>query len=281
MDSLFEEYSQIALESAIKDIKNNVRYEGVEDVRVEKEPSIQVFKNDFRGQYRPDHVLYKGDDAVCVFDSKYYAEKDPTVDSYGRSRMISYAYLLDIDEMAFLCPNISQTEKRLRGTNARMSVLSSGDEFRIEQYHKSIKDHLKSLLEDYHKSSEFFGDLAEYPVCYPDIGEVQYDEISSRNVLRIGKSGLMAHKIVSELQKAEGSLAPRLRDGGNAKKGINNAKQELRSIINKHSNNYHFCIPLYEDDSDCDRLKMYFIETNQSGEIVDVSDPEKLEFSWD
>lgn len=174
MESLFEEYSQVAVERALDRIKEYDHLGSLEGVTAKGNHKIVPFGDEGAAYHEPDHIIKDGEETVCVLDSKYYAEgHDPVKDSPARSRLFSYAYLLDADRLAFLCPNLRPRRRQVEQTDAELQIVSAAGEFDLLSYNEAIKSYIQRVFVERHPELEPFAAIAEprNRLCLSDVKE--------------------------------------------------------------------------------------------------------------
>ena len=90
MESLFEQYSQVAIEDELEAIKGYDHLDQTENVSAVRSPTLQPFENESQVFHQPDHAVEEGDETIAVLDSKYYAEGKNPVKSGGSRSVIPY-----------------------------------------------------------------------------------------------------------------------------------------------------------------------------------------------
>ncbi|RDZ50443.1 restriction endonuclease [Haloferax sp. Atlit-4N] len=192
MESLFEAYSQVTLEGELAAIKSYDHTNAVTEVEMRDSPTVNPFDDEQDIFHQPDHELVReSDTTLAVIDSKYYAEgKDPVRKSGSRSQLFSYAYLLDTDELGFLCPLLEPRERTVVQTDARLSVVSPQGEFSPADYRAAVHEYLFSVLQQYEPVLEIFHTLADpfddrsysdgFPsLCLTDVTVADLSEVRS------------------------------------------------------------------------------------------------------
>lgn len=162
MESLFEEYSQLVLEDELDALKEYDHVDAFADVSMRDSPVVTPFVDERDIFHQPDHELIRGEDTLAVLDSKYYDEgENPVRKSPTRSQLFSYAYLLDTDELGFLCPLLDPEERTVAQTGARLSIVSPKEgDFEPAQYQAAIHEFLYSALVPNEPVLEIFKTLA-------------------------------------------------------------------------------------------------------------------------
>jgi hypothetical protein len=166
MESLFEQYSQVVIEQQLERVKSYDHLSELEDVTASRSPSVKPFDTETDVYHQPDHALERGERTIAVLDSKYYAEgHDPVRESPSRSRLFSYAYLLQADHLAFLCPLLDSKRRRITQTGAELTVVSPTGEFSLDAYHEGVYEYLHGVLVTDYPQLEAFRAVAENELC--------------------------------------------------------------------------------------------------------------------
>ena len=162
MESLFEEYSELVLEDELDTLKEYDYVDAFANVSMRDSPVVTPFVNERDIFHQPDHELIRGEDTLAVLDSKYYAEgENPVRKSPTRSQLFSYAYLLDTEELGFLCPLLDAEKRTVAQTGARLSIVSPGEgNFDPETYRAAVHEYLYSVLVQSEPVLEIFKTLA-------------------------------------------------------------------------------------------------------------------------
>jgi 5-methylcytosine-specific restriction endonuclease McrBC regulatory subunit McrC len=167
MESLFEQYTQIAIEEELSTIQSYDHRDRIENVSAVRSPTLQPFEHEPQVYHQPDHAIEEGDDTLAVLDSKYYAEgKDPVKASGSRSRLFSYAYLLDTPHMGFLTP-LGETQSRtVTQTGAELRVVAPEDsQFTLDGYHDALQAYLHHALATHYPELEVCRAVEEHALC--------------------------------------------------------------------------------------------------------------------
>jgi 5-methylcytosine-specific restriction endonuclease McrBC regulatory subunit McrC len=158
MESLFEQYSQVAIEDELEKIQGYDHLDQVENVSAVRSPTLKPFDQEGSIFHQPDHAVEEGEETLAVLDSKYYGEgKDPVVSAGSRSRLFSYAYLLSTEIMGFLAPLTEPKKRKVAQTGAELEVISPKKNlFTLSAYHDCIHGYLhKTLSEEYPELEAF------------------------------------------------------------------------------------------------------------------------------
>nr|WP_255479240.1 hypothetical protein [Natronomonas sp. LN261] len=115
-----------------------------------------------------------------MLDPKYYAEgHDPVKESPSRSRLFSYAYLLHADRLAFLCPLLEPTRRRVAQTGAELQIVSPEQSFTLDGYGDVVQNYLHDVLVTRSPELEAFRAVAENQLCLDGIEEADLSDATS------------------------------------------------------------------------------------------------------
>mgnify|MGYP002762445568 CR=1 FL=1 len=180
MESLFEQYSQVVVEQELSYIKSYDHLDKLADVTPVRSPSVNPFEGENKIYHEPDHAIQKGDETLAVLDSKYYAEgHDPVKESPSRSRLFSYAYLLDSDRLAFLSPLLPPKHRTVSQTGAELQIVSPADEFSLHGYDSAVNHYLQEVLVELSPELRAFRAVAENQLCLDGVEETALSEARS------------------------------------------------------------------------------------------------------
>jgi hypothetical protein len=116
--------------------------------------------------------VQEGERTIAVLDSKYYAEDhDPVKESPSRSRLFSYAYLLDADRLGFLCPLLKPRRRQVTQTGAELQIVSPAEGFSLDGYNAVVRDYLHEVLAEDHPELEVLRAVAENRLCLDGFDE--------------------------------------------------------------------------------------------------------------
>jgi hypothetical protein len=180
MESLFEQYSQVVVEQELSYIKSYDHLDKLADVTPVGSPSVNPFEGENKIYHEPDHAIQKGGETLAVLDSKYYAEgHDPVKESPSRSRLFSYAYLLDPDRLAFLSPLLTPKRRTVSQTGAELQIVSPPDEFSLDDYGSAVHHYLQGVLSELSPELRAFRAVAENQLCLDGVEETALCEARS------------------------------------------------------------------------------------------------------
>lgn len=107
---------------------------------------MQLFSDDTSLNYQPDHVLHDGDETIAVLDSKYYSSnKSPLQHNWARSRLFSYAYFWETEELAFFVPSGGSKTHPLNGKEGSLRIVAP-ESFNIEDYSEAIGSYFRDIF---------------------------------------------------------------------------------------------------------------------------------------
>lgn len=290
MDQVFETFTQITLEEEVErlnDLSNGFKGH----VNVEEEPTIQVFNDSTDASYRPDHVLKNEDEVVAILDSKYYSRhNDPSLIGDVRSRMFSYALMLDTTEMAFLCPFGETISRELNLRDGKVTLVRPGGDFSISSYRKSIREYLESHF-DIDRTIEELRDDLRYSVAHTDVSITELEDIYSSDTLQVGERDPTSF--------ARGVRRSAINKSNEIGRFDNVSKYKRRTLLQELKEklsleeDYNYCIPFFIPDSRNEdieseevdgnwrgeAIKYYFLRI-EHGELEKISEPDFVLLGW-
>jgi 5-methylcytosine-specific restriction endonuclease McrBC regulatory subunit McrC len=270
MESLFEQYSQVAIENELDAVKTYDHLDRVENVSAVRSPTLRPFESESKVYHQPDHAIEEGDETLAVLDSKYYAEgKDPVTSGGSRSRLFSYAYLLDTPHMGFLTPlGISRT-RRVSQTGAELQVIAPDDtRFSLEAYHEAIRSYLHDALSEQYPELDVYRATANHALCLDHSDASALEQLTNtegpfgfRNVyefsLRVVNAAADSlsryHKTKSDLEQ-EGEWT----------------RKQIRTHCADHSPETTTCVPVFRRERARERIDLYFVTQESDGTPADV-----------
>jgi 5-methylcytosine-specific restriction endonuclease McrBC regulatory subunit McrC len=278
MESLFEQYTQIAVEQELSAIQSYDYRDKVENVSAVRSPTLQPFDSEPQVYHQPDHAIEEGDETLAVLDSKYYAEgKDPVKTGGSRSRLFSYAYLLETPHMGFLTPLGEPRSRTVAQTGAKLQVVApETDRFSLEGYHDAVKTYLHDALAERYPELEVYRAVDEGELCldHPEASAldrltdtdgpfsfVELKEFSLRVINAAVDSLSVVHQTTSDLEQ----------EGGWTRK-------QIHSRCREHSPETTTCVPVFRRERGEERIDLYFVEQGADGEpkTITVEDGFKL-----
>lgn len=289
MDQVFETFTQIILEKEVKRLNNqSSAFEG--HISIEEEPTIQIFNDSSDASYRPDHILKNHDNVIAVLDSKYYSRhNDPSLIGEVRSRMFSYALMLNTTKMAFLCPFGKTISRELDLRDGKVTLVRPGGDFSIRSYRRSIREYLESHFDINHAIEEFRDDF-QYSIAHNDANITNFDDLYRSETLQIDKC--------DPLSFARGVRKSAIDKSNKVSRFDNIPKNERQRLLQELKeklaldDEYNYCVPFFvptsqnenigevDGDWEGESIKYYFLRIEQ-GEIIEVSEPEFVILGWE
>ncbi|QIB79101.1 hypothetical protein G3A49_13585 [Haloferax volcanii] len=289
MDQVFETFTQLTLEQEAKRL-NRLELSNIEgDVTVEEEPTLQVYSDDTVATYRPDHVLKETGNVVAVLDSKYFSEHlDPSQRKAVRTRMLSYAFLLDTTEMAFVAPFGDSLSRNLELRDGKVSLVRPGEEFSIPRFREAVRAYLESHFHIV-RPIEDLRDEIDPPIAHAEISFVNLDSLENYDQLNMDEAqkSLFASKIRKSVIQESDEVAR-----------FDNLSRSNRHDLLNHikdgmviGSNYNFTIPTFvesisgellegaDDDWEGEAIKYINVKV-EKGEIKDFSEPQFIQLKW-
>jgi 5-methylcytosine-specific restriction endonuclease McrBC regulatory subunit McrC len=266
MESLFEQYSQVAIEDELEAIQAYDYLEQTDDISAVRSPTVQPFEGEGKVYHQPDHAIEEGEETLAVLDSKYYAEgKDPVSSGNSRSRLFSYAYLLNTDRMGILTPLSDSIRRTIAQTGADLQVISPNRrKFTLEGYHRSVHEYLHETLLDGHPELEAFRAVADNELCLDGVDEMDLSEAKEMN-------GPFTLKDVKDfslriLKAAADEHSWNVRNRYDLEQDGDWTREQIETRCNDRYEHTTTCVPVFCRESGEEWIELYFID-NGSGEV--------------
>ncbi|MFC7193299.1 hypothetical protein ACFQL7_28255, partial [Halocatena marina] len=170
MESLFEEYCAFILKEELNKLKQNPTIRGLNGLTIEKK-SYQLFKDDdVTYSSQPDHVIKSGERPVAILDSKYYAkDTNPLKGSWSRSRLLSYGFHLETDNLGMIAPLAEPDSYRFAGRSGELAIISpEEDDFSTDGLRQAVRNYLRDHVGE-QEEMDVLRDLQNRPVCHPEV----------------------------------------------------------------------------------------------------------------
>jgi hypothetical protein len=276
MNDLFEKYTQIVLEQEIENIKSKPRYTGPESLKISANQTIQVFEDETTLNYQPDHVLHTSESPVAVLDSKYYGgEKGPLRDTYARSRLFSYAYFLEVSELAYLVPSGGTESHPIVDKEGSLTVIAP-DEFEVSAYSEAVREYFQDLLSEHIERDPLETDLERGIFPVPDVQCTAFSDVPGTEALRPTNVKKKSHRIIR-------NIADRYSDEVTHSRNVNWRKfsRDFSKMFNHHDGN-DYAVPIFipSSDKEPDRLLIHFLELTEKEEIKEAVICGPYEVNW-
>jgi 5-methylcytosine-specific restriction endonuclease McrBC regulatory subunit McrC len=273
MESLFEQYSQVVLESALSAVKSYDHLDAVADVTPVRSPSVAPFEGESEIYHQPDHAIEEGEETLAVLDSKYYAEgHDPVKESPSRSRLFSYAYLLRSERLAFLCPLLEPRTRHVTQTGAELRIVSPRDGFSLDAYDDAVRAYLHDLLAEANPELEAFRAVDENELCLDGADESDLSE--ARRM-----SGPFTFKDAREfslkvVKAAADEHSFNVRNRFALEQEGDWTREQIETRCRDRSEHVTTCIPVFCEEDGTEWVDLYFLQ-NGTG-AVEREGPLKL-----
>jgi 5-methylcytosine-specific restriction endonuclease McrBC regulatory subunit McrC len=269
METLFEEYSQVAIEQELQSISQYDHVDVLENVSAVESPHIKPFEDVGQVYHEPDHALEEGDDTLAVLDSKYYAEdKDPVRHSDLRSQLFAYTYLLGTEQMAFVMPLAAPQRRMVQQTEGELQVVSPETaNFDLDSYHRAIREYLHDVLACRYGILEAFRAVKQHHLCLD-----QYDASALHRVLEPGGpfdfsnveefSLRVINAAADTLSVQYGTREDLEQDGEWTRTQIETKCRDNRDAV--------CCIPVFRSGGQSESVELYFIYSDSSNTPSEV-----------
>jgi len=276
MNDLFEKYTQVVLEQKVDKIKTSPQYSGPDQLTVTPNRTIRLFQDDTGYNYQPDHVIQEGEKPVAVLDSKYYGgNKGPLSDSYARSRIFSYAFFLEVDDLAYLVPSGGSHKHRLNGRDGNLTVVGP-EEFKIENYENTLESYLRDLISEYLDEDLLMEDLNDNILPFDDFETERKYEIIGNDEFRPDKVKQKYQRVIRYIADHSESEVRHYREAN--WKEIAGAYRENF----KHHSGNDYAVPIYRpsDGENSDRILTHFIKVDTEEKEIETVTCGPYEINW-
>ncbi|WP_158854021.1 McrC family protein [Halorhabdus sp. CUG00001] len=271
MESLFEQYSQVALEEELDAIKGYDYLGQTENVSAVRSPTLQPFENEGQVFHQPDHAVEKGDETLAVLDSKYYAEgKDPVKSGSSRSRLFSYAYLLETPRMGFLTPLGEPRIRTVAQTGAELQVVSpDSNRFSLEGYHACVRHYLHEALADMYPALDVYRAVTEHALC------LDQHDASALNRLT-DPDGPFDFSNVNEfslrvINAAADTLSVTYQTKSDLEQNGEWTREQIRTRCGEYQSDTTTCVPVFRRERNEEWIDLYFVVRGSDGLPTEVT----------
>lgn len=270
MESLFEDYSQVVIEEELEKIRSYDVAGQTENVVSVGSRSVKPFSGESGVYHQPDHVVEDGGEVVAVLDSKYYGEgHDPVTDGAARSRLFSYAYLLDCDRMAYLCPLQEEQSRTVDQTGAELRVVTP-ETFSLDGYQEAIYEYLYDVLVERYPLLEVFRSVEENHLCLDqaDVRDLEgLDSVSGSREFRIDNVRNFSLRVV---KAAANDLSFKVLNKSDLEQNGEWTRDKIEDLCEEYQGFGNVrCVPVFVRDEPEEFIRLYFIE--YTGSEVEVT----------
>lgn len=254
MDSLFESYVRLALDEELESLRSTPFITGLDDVSISKK-SYRLFDDEeLTRSSQPDHVITEGDQPVAVLDSKYYAEgKSLLESSWARSRLLSYGFQLETDQLGMVAPQATPGQYQFKQRSGTLHIIAPNDEdFTTEGLRTSIRQFLRNTVAD-EQDMGVTDDLKSRPICHPDVQTSTVQEAIASPALQT-ESLIDDARLILKYATTDARLSADVNPRGTPyMKPLSDFKQHLKS----RSEGYDVAIPFFiaSDDEEATRIR--------------------------
>lgn len=271
MESLFEQYSQVAIEVELDAIKGYDWLDQTENVSAVRSPTVKPFEDEAQVYHQPDHAVEEGDDTLAVLDSKYYAEdKDPVKSGGSRSRLFSYAYLLTTDRMGFLTPLNEPRTRAIAQTGAELQVISPDSQhFSLEKYHEGIQQYLHDVLARHYPALDVYRAVREHALCLDqhDVSDLRRmtDPDGPFDISNVHEFSLRV------VNAAADTLSTRYKSRSDLEQQGRWTRRQIETHCEERSASSTTCVPVFRRDGHEERIDLYFVTRDENNNPAQVS----------
>jgi len=264
MESLFEEYSQVVISNELEGIKAYDYLDDLTDVTAVDSPTVNPFADEGQIYHEPDHALQEGSETIAVLDSKYYAEgHDPVKESPSRSRLFSYAYLLDTDRLAFVCPLLEPKRRRVAQTGAELQIVSPEAEFTLERYDDVVHEYLYEVLVERAPEIKAFRAVSENQLCLDGVDASDLSEAKSMSGPFTFKSP--RNFSLRVLKAAADEYSYNVRNRQDLEQNGEWTREQIETRCEQRYEHTTTCVPVFCEDRGNEWIDLYFL--NGGGEV--------------
>jgi hypothetical protein len=128
----------------------------------------------------------RSDEGVeAVLDSKYYAEgKNPLKGNWSRSRLLSYGFHLEAQNLAMVAPLAENGTFEFKGRDGELTIISpESEEFTTEGLRTSLQEYLRNQFGE-QRGTTATTDLQNRTVCHPEVEASDLESIIQEDQLR-------------------------------------------------------------------------------------------------
>lgn len=267
MENLFENFTQVTLVEELDKIINSPFYTTEKVIEIEDKPTIRPYTDSTQSNYQPDHVLRVDDEVAAVLDSKYYsADNDPSSFSHSRTSMFAYAFLLETDQMAFLCPSGRPRIRQLEARSGEVEIVTPEGTFTIEKYRRELYSYLRKIIGVHFDEDGLLADLKTYKVAYSDPVPNDVEELVRCETLHVSYPGLFARKVLEEAADLSNIVrviwhVP--------KENQTNMKNNFKKIL-ENTNDYNIHIPLFLPSNVSREVTLESMDEQWEGEAIQL-----------
>jgi 5-methylcytosine-specific restriction endonuclease McrBC regulatory subunit McrC len=265
MESLFEQYSQVAIEDELEAIKNRDQLDQTANVSAVRSPTVKPFEKEGQVFHQPDHAVEEGEETLAVLDSKYYAEgKDPVKSGGSRSRLFSYAYLLNTQRMGFLTPLGEPRTRTVSPTGAELQVVSpTGDHFTLDGYHACVRNYLYEALADLYPALDVYRAVEEHALCLDQHDQTALNLMTSpKGPFDFGNLQEFSLRVVNA---AADSLSVTYQTKSDLELDGEWTRDQIKTHCKEHPSETTTCVPVFRRERAEEQIDLYFVHRDTDG----------------
>lgn len=271
MEALFEQYSQVTIEDELQAIKELDRLGQTNNVSAVRSPTVQPFEREPQVFHQPDHAIEEGEETLAVLDSKYYAEdKDPVKSGGSRSRLFSYAYLLDTERMGFLTPLNEPRTRIVAQTGAELEVVGPRQgRFVLEDFHDNVREYLLDVLTEYYPVLDVFYAVDQNNLCLDQRDASDLDQLTdSDGPFDFSNVGEFSLRVVNA---AADTLSDEFRSRTDLEQDGKWTRRQIETACERRSPETTTCVPVFRRDGGREQVDLYFVTRDETGSPESVS----------
>lgn len=271
MESLFEQYSQVAIENELAAIKAYDHLDQTENVSAVRSPTLQPFENEGRIYHEPDHAIEEGDDTLAVLDSKYYSEdRDPVKTRGSRSQLFSYAYLLDTNRLGFLCPLNEPRRRTISQTGAELQIVSPlAERFGLTEYHDAVRTFLHEALSQHYPVLDVFRAVEDHHLCLDQRDPSDLDRLTEAGgPFDFSNTQEFSLRVVNA---AADTLSREHRSRSDLEQNGQWTRRQIETHCGDRSRDDTTCVPVFRRDKGEELIDLYFVTRDSAGTPISIA----------
>jgi hypothetical protein len=274
--------------------------DGLDDMAVKKE-SYRLFEDQritFSSQ--PDHVIKSDGEPVAILDSKYYSKgRDPLKGGWSRSRLLSYGFHLNVEDLGMIAPMASPESYAFAGRSGELSIISPENEnFSTEGLRKAIRKYIRDHFA-VTRETNATTDLQNRKVCHPDVEASLLEDVFDEGRLRrsniINDSREILKYIIKEARLSE-KVNPR------DTRKLLAANRAFKRYLREESEGYEIIIPFFISANDDEAeiistdqellnerpsleeasefIRLHCLAVDEDGLVIDYRSPPPFGLPW-
>jgi 5-methylcytosine-specific restriction endonuclease McrBC regulatory subunit McrC len=270
MQSLFEQYSQVAIEDALETIREYDRLDQTTNVSAVRSPTVKPLDDRPQMYHQPDHAVEEGDNTLAVLDAKYYESSAELLKRDLRAQLFSYAYLLDAPQMCFLTPLSESETHTVAQTGAELQVVTPGtDTFSLEGYQDAVHEYLHETLAKEYPVLDVFRAVDEHALCLDQYDASALDRLTERHgPFDFSNIHTFSLRVINE---AADALSTEYKSRSELEHGGEWTRRHIRTDCQDWPVDTTTCVPVFREGKWEEQIDLYFVTCDEDRRPVDVS----------